>query len=48
MKTYRTFGPLGLVILLFGLIAGLLTVFLGIIADQVTELRKERFEDHRD
>lgn len=29
-------------------IAGLLTVFLGIIADQVTELRKERFEDFRD
>jgi glycosyltransferase involved in cell wall biosynthesis len=29
-------------------IAGLLTVFLGIIADQITELRKERFEDDRD
>lgn len=26
-------------------IAGLLTVFIGIVADQVTELRKERFED---
>jgi len=26
-------------------IAGLLTIFIGIVADQVTELRKERFED---
>ena len=29
-------------------IAGLLTIFLGIVADQITELRKERFEDHPD
>lgn len=29
-------------------IAGLLTVFIGIVADQVTELRKERFEDRWD
>lgn len=29
-------------------IAGLLTFFMGIIADQVAELRKERFEDYRE
>lgn len=27
------------------IIAGLLTIFLGIVADQITELRKERFEE---
>jgi len=27
-------------------ISGVLTFFMGIVADQVVELRKERFEDH--
>jgi glycosyltransferase involved in cell wall biosynthesis len=30
------------------IIAGLLTIFIGVVADQVTELRKERFEDSWD